>query len=69
MVDDVCCFDHVGPTRLILARIQVSIKSREIAAGNSEPQFVSWHENVARRRKIQSDVIDLPGMSKFRFLL
>jgi hypothetical protein len=69
MVDDVCCFDHVRSTRLILTGIQVTIKSREVAAGNLEPQFVSWQENIARRPKIYANVIDLPGISKFRFLL
>ena len=41
VVDDVGCFDHVRSMRLILTGIQVSIKSREVAAGNLEPQFVS----------------------------
>lgn len=69
MVDDVGCFDHVRSTPLILSGIQVSIKSREVAAGNLEPQFVSWQENIARRPQIYANVIDLPGISKFRFLL
>ena len=37
VVNDVGCFHHVRLPTLILARIQVSIKSREVAAGNLEP--------------------------------
>ena len=69
MVDDVCCFNHVRSARLVLAGIQVSVESREVAAGNLKPQFVSWEENITRRPKIHADVIDLSGISKFRFLL
>src|SRR6266849_1850394 len=69
VVDDVCCFDHVRSTRLILTGIQVSIKSREVAAGNLEPQLVSWQENITCRPKVYVNVINLPRTSKFRFLL
>src|SRR6202140_5582698 len=69
VVNDVGCFHHLRPPRLILARIQVSIKSREVAAGNLEPQFVSGQEDIARRPQINADVINLSRICEFRFLL
>ena len=68
MVDEVGGSNHVRSTALILARIQVSIKSREVAAGNLEPQFVSGQENIAGCPKIDADVIDLARIPEFRFL-
>ena len=68
VVDNVGCFDHADSARLIFTRIQVSIKSREITAGNLEPQFVPWQEDIACCPKIHADVIDRPRISKFRFL-
>ena len=69
MVDDVGGFNHMRSTRLILTRVQVAIESREVAAGNLEPEFVPCKENVARGPKINGNVVDAPGISKFRFLL
>lgn len=69
MVDDVGCFDRARSECLISTRVQVSIKSREVAAGNLEPQFVTYLKDIVCRPKIHADVIDIPGICKFRFLL
>src|SRR5277367_7175440 len=69
MVNDVGGLDHSRSARLNLAGVEVSIETREIAARNFEPQFVSSEEDVARRPEIDADVIRLAGIGKLRLLL
>ena len=66
VVNDVSGFNRPRSARLILAGIQVSIKSWEVAAGNLDPQFVPSQKYIARRPKIHADVIDRPGICQLR---
>ena len=69
MVDDVGGFHHARGAGLFLSGIEVAIETREIAAGDFEPEFVSREENVASGPKIDGDVINLAGIRELWFFL
>jgi hypothetical protein len=49
-----------------LARVEVAIEAREVAAGDVDANFVSGLEDVARRPQINRVFVDLARLDRFR---
>ena len=69
MVNHVYRLNHERSVRLFLARVHISIETREIATRYLEAKFVARKEHIARCQQIQRNVINLPGFRKFWVLL
>ena len=62
MVDGLNGCLHLGLTGIVLAGIQVAVKSREVAAAYLHPDAMASFENLAYGPQVDAQLVDCPWL-------
>src|SRR5687767_11811104 len=66
VIDRLIRLDHLGRSERRLARVEVAIEAREVAAGYVDSNSVSGLEDVARSPQINRVFVDLARFNRLR---